>query len=112
MRAEFSPCPAWPSNEMATAYVRARIAALLRDPSVARNVQRRLDRAADATAATLDGTPPCFRAAGATHPDVILVRGGRCRHACGSIDCLCGAYPLRLSETEVSDGRRFEPLAR
>ncbi len=112
MRAEFSSYPNWPSSEMAAAYVRARIAALLRNPSVARNVQRRLDRAAEATAAALPGTPPCFRAATPTHPDVILVKGGRCRHACGSVDCLCGAYPLQLSETEVSDGRRLEPMAR
>jgi hypothetical protein len=92
----------------AAALLRRRIAILLRDPAVARRVARRLDSVAEATAI---GTPPCFRAAEATRPSSVVVRIGRCRDHCRSVDCLCGRYPRTLSDREIENGRHLEQMA-
>jgi hypothetical protein len=95
----------------AAGFLGARIAVLLNDSRVAERVRRRLDRAAESAAVDHAGTPPCLRAAGAHPPSPVLVKSGRCRSVCGSIDCLCGSYPRQLSDQEVTHGRRLEPIA-
>lgn len=91
--------------------LRARIAVLLLDPAVAARVRRRLDRAADASGFDLAGTPPCLRASAPHLPSLLRVKAGQCRAACGSVDCLCGAYPRSLTPEEVSHGPRLEPVS-
>lgn len=91
------------------AFLRTRIAVLLNDPRVAERVRRRLPppRATE----NIAGTPPCFRAA-FHHPLVPLrIKAGQCRALCGSVDCLCGAYPRSLTPEEVSHGPRLAPVA-
>lgn len=92
-------------------FLRARIAVLLGDPGVAERVRRRLERSAAKAAITTEGTPPCFRAVDLRLPAPALIRTGRCRAVCRSVDCLCGSYPRVLSPQEVSDGRQLELLA-
>jgi len=96
---------------VATEVLRSRIAILLREPAVAQRVGRRLVRAAEASADHMAGTPPCLRAERATLPAPVLVKSGRCRDICRSVDCLCGRYPRSLSTREIDDGRRLETLA-
>jgi hypothetical protein len=94
-----------------TELLRTRIAVLLGDPCVARRVRQRLDRLAETMSDGSPGTPPCFRASGILPPAPLLVRSGLCRRTCGAVDCLCGSYPRRLTDQEISDGTRLEPLA-
>jgi hypothetical protein len=100
-----------PHAHPASGSLGAHIAVLLHDPRVAERVRRRLDQAAESAAADLAGTPPCFRAADAHPPSPVLVKSGRCRAMCGSIDCLCGSYPRQLTDREVTHGRRLSLLA-
>lgn len=89
-------------------FLRSRIAILLNDPRVAERVRRRLPRqAADAVA----GTPTCFRAAADVAVVPLRVKAGECRAICGSVDCLCGAYPRSLAPEEVVNGPRLAALA-
>ena len=94
------------------AFLRSRIAILLREPAVARRVGRGLARAAELQEAALAGTPPCFRAhTAAVASTPVRVQGGRCQPLCRSIDCLCGRFPRHLTELEIANGRRLELLA-
>jgi hypothetical protein len=90
------------------AFLRSRIAILLNDARIAERVRRRLPQPAPADGA---GTPPCFRAAGIHPPALLRIKAGQCRAVCGSIDCLCGAYPRILTPEEVSHGPRLEAVA-
>jgi hypothetical protein len=91
--------------------LRARIRGLLREPAVARRVATGLAQAEEEPVENLPGTPPCFRAAAAGAESPVLVKRGRCRAFCRSIDCLCGRYPRSLNERDIAHGRRLEPLA-
>lgn len=104
--------PSGPSPvDAATALLRSRIAILLGDPAVARRVGRRLARAAEAQPVHLAGSPPCLRAGGAgARGAPMLVKSGRCRTICRSVDCLCGRYPRMLTDREIEDGRRLDAL--
>jgi hypothetical protein len=100
-----------PSPTVATTeFLRSRIATLLRDPAVARRVGRRLGRAAAVQRVDMAGTPPCLRAAGTSRSAPVLVKSGRCRTICRSVDCLCGRYPHNLTDREIEDGRRLDAL--
>ena len=103
--------PSGPQDSAATALLRSRIAVLLRDPAVAQRLSRRLARGAEDAALDMAGTPPCLRAAGVAPRSPVLVKSGRCRAACRSVDCLCGRYPRSLSDQEIEHGRRLEALA-
>jgi hypothetical protein len=101
------PSPAGATTEL----LRSRIAILLGDPAVARRASRRLARAAEARPVDMAGSPPCLRAAGAVRAaPLLLVKSGRCRSICRSVDCLCGRYPRILTDREIEDGRRLEAL--
>lgn len=91
----------------AATFLRSRIAVLLNDPRVAERVRRRLPQHAGTDAA---GTPPCFRAAIPDLPAPLRIKAGECRAVCGSVDCLCGAYPRILTPEEVLHGPRPQPV--
>jgi hypothetical protein len=98
-----------PVHDPAAAFLRLRITVLLNDARVAERVRRRLLRHAEAV--DLPGTPPCLRAADLHPPALRRIKAGQCRTTCRSIDCLCGAYPRRLTPEEVSHGPRLAPVA-
>ena len=93
-----------------TVLLRSRIAILLGDPAVARRVGRGLARRAEAQPMDIAGSPPCLRAAGEARSAPVLVKSGRCRTICRSLDCLCGSYPRILTAREIEDGRRLDAL--
>jgi hypothetical protein len=100
------PSPACATTEL----LRSRIAILLGDPAVAQRIGRRLARAAEAQPLDIAGTPPCLRAAGMARAAPVRVKSGHCRTICRSVDCLCGRYPRILTDREIEDGRRLDPL--
>jgi hypothetical protein len=93
----------------AAAFLRSRIAILLNDPRIAERVRRRLPP--QPVTEDMAGTPLCFRAAVLHPPAPLRIKAGQCRAVCGSIDCLCGAYPRTLTPEEVSHGPRLAPVA-
>ena len=90
------------------ALVRSRILSLMSEAWVADRVRRKLEtRGADRPFLP----PDCFSArmpfrtggAASASPDRLV-----CRDVCGSVDCLCGSYPARLSKQDLAHGRRLE----